>query len=94
MKDNRSVTEKKEQFLEAFRSTLAIKTLAARRVKIGRTMLYEYINTDTEFALKVQEIEEAAVDYAETKLHEYVIAGDRASIMFFLKAKAKDRGYY
>jgi hypothetical protein len=35
MKDNRSVTEKKEQFLEAFRSTLAIKTLAARRVKIG-----------------------------------------------------------
>jgi hypothetical protein len=57
-------------------------------------MLYEYINTDTEFALKVQEIEEAAVDYAETKLHEYVIAGDRASIMFFLKAKAKDRGYY
>jgi hypothetical protein len=93
MKDKRTIAQKKEQFLTELARSFAIKTLAARRAKIGRTMLYEYLASDKEFALKVQEIEEAAKDYVEGKLHELVSIGDRASIMFFLKAKAKDRGY-
>lgn len=94
MNDNRTVSEKKAQFLEELSKCMAIKTIAARRCKIGRTMLYEYIQSDVDFALKVQEIEDAAVDYAESKLHEFVEMGDRASVMFFLKAKGKDRGYH
>jgi hypothetical protein len=94
MKGHRTVAKKKEQFIEEMSKSLGIKTLAARRTKIGRTMLYEYINTDKEFALKIQEIEEAAVDFAESKLHELMMLGDRASVMFFLKAKGKGRGYY
>jgi len=94
MKDNRTVEQKKAQFIEELSRSLAIKTLAARKAKIGRTMLYEYISTDKEFALKIQEIEEAALDYAESKLQELVAMGDRASVMFFLKAKGKARGYY
>lgn len=94
MKDNRTIAEKKTQFLDELSKCMAIKTIAARRCKIGRTMLYEYIRSDVDFALKVQEIEDAAVDFAESKLHEFMAMGDRASIMFFLKAKAKDRGYH
>lgn len=94
MKDKRTIVEKKSQFLQEFAKCMAIKTQAARRCKIGRTMLYEYLNDDLDFALKVQEIEEAAVDYAESKLSEMVMMGDRAAIMFFLKAKGKDRGYH
>lgn len=94
MKDKRTVAEKKAQFLEELSKCMAIKTTAARRCKIGRTMLYEYLQSDLDFALKVQEIEDAAVDYAESKLHELVAVGDRASIMFFLKAKGRERGYH
>ena len=94
MKDNRTVAEKKEEFLQAFKGCLAIKTLAARKAKIGRTMLYDYINTDPEFAVKVQEVEEAAIDFVESLLKEKIFERDRASIMFFLKAKAKSRGYH
>ncbi|HTK19193.1 MAG TPA: hypothetical protein VL442_06765 [Mucilaginibacter sp.] len=94
MMDKRTVEEKKAKFLEELTKCMAIKTQAARRCKIGRTMLYEYLKNDLDFALKVQEIEEAAVDYAEGKLSEMVAMGDRAAIMFFLKAKAKDRGYH
>jgi len=94
MKDKRTVAEKKAQFLEELSKCMAIKTLAARRCKIGRTMLYEYINTDLDFALKVQEIEEAAVDYVESKLLEFVAMGDLGASKFYLKAKGKDRGYH
>lgn len=94
MKDKRTTVEKKAQFLEELAKCMAVKTRAARNAHIGRTMLYDYINTDKDFALKVQEIEDAAVDYAESKLAELVAMGDRASIMFFLKAKGKDRGYH
>jgi hypothetical protein len=94
MKDNRTVNEKKAQFLEALSQCMGIKTWAARQTKIGRTMLYEYIRTDTDFALKILEIEEARVDFVESRLAELIAMGDRASIMFFLKAKAKDRGYH
>ena len=52
------------------------------------------LGSDVDFALKVQEIEDASVDYAESKLHEFVEMGDRASVMFFLKAKGKERGYH
>ena len=94
MKDKRTVAEKKAQFLEELSKCMAIKTLAARRCKIGRTMLYEYIDSDLDFALKVREIEEAAVDYAESKLLESVAMGDRGAMFFYLKAKGKDRGYH
>lgn len=57
-------------------------------------MFYEYLKNDLDFALKVQEIEEAAKDYVESQLDTFVKLGDRAAIMFWLKAKAKDRGYY
>jgi hypothetical protein len=94
MKDHRTIAEKKSRFLEELKKSMAIKTLAARKSNIGRTMLYEYINNDLDFALKVKAIEDAAVDYAEGKLMELMQLGDRASVMFFLKAKGKDRGYY
>lgn len=94
MKDKRTVEEKKVAFLVELGRSFAIKTLAARRAKIGRTMLYEYLNNDNEFALKVQETEEGAKDYVEGKLYELVALGDRAAIMFWLKAKGKDRGFH
>ena len=94
MKDNRTVAEKKEQFLAELAKCMAIISMACKRCDIGRTMLYEYIKNDIVFAEKVYELEEAAVDFAESKLAEKVVEGDRASVMFFLKAKGRKRGYH
>lgn len=94
MKSKMTIEVKKAKFLEELKGTLGIKTLACRKVGIGRTMLYQYMNDDLDFAQQVEEIEESCKDYVEGRfIKEFVLTGDRASMMFFLKAKAKDRGY-
>lgn len=93
VKAKRTIEDKKEAFLEAYKSCLGIATIACKRTGIGRTMLYEYRNTDSVFAAKMNALDETAKDFVESKLIELVIRGDRSAIMFYLKAKAKDRGY-
>jgi hypothetical protein len=87
------IADKKAAFLNEFSKCNAIKTIAARRVKISRTMLYEYINSDPIFAFRVREIEEAWVDYVESKLQDLVNIGHPSAIIFYLKSKGRDRGY-
>jgi len=94
MKTPLTIEEKKKRFLEELPSCRGIQTLACRRVGFGRTMLKEHKDKDPDFAQKVEEIREGFKDWAESKLLELIEMGDRAAIMFYLKATAKDRGYY
>tara|TARA_R110002050_G_scaffold81055_6_gene173256 strand:- start:499 stop:732 length:234 start_codon:yes stop_codon:yes gene_type:complete len=48
---------------------------------------------DKEFAKAVEEIKEAQVDYVEGQLIKNISKGKETSIIFYLKSKAKDRGY-
>lgn len=93
MKDTRTINDKKEELIKFLAGNYAIKTVACRKAKIGRTQFYEWLKTDDEFAIKVKEIEESYLDYAESKLLELIELNDRAAIMFYLKAKGKTRGY-
>ena len=45
------------------------------------------------FAAEWDEINESLKDFAESKLMINISRGKEASIFFFLKCKAKDRGY-
>ena len=48
---------------------------------------------DPEFAKAVEDIKEAQIDYVEGELIKNIAQGKETSIIFYLKSKAKKRGY-
>jgi hypothetical protein len=90
-------TNKKQQtknaLIEALTQTLGVVTTACKIVGINRTTFYEYIKEDEEFAQQVKDIQEVAVDFAETKLYEQIKDNNTTATIFYLKTKGKSRGY-
>ena len=60
---------------------------------ISRQTFYTRKNTDAELRERLEEAEEAIIDFAESKLVESIGDGDLTAIIFFLKTKGKKRGY-
>ncbi len=83
----------KKKLLEALEKSLGVKTTACKSVGIGRTTLHRYIEEDKEFAKAVDEIQNVALDFAESQLHKQIQEGVPASTIFYLKTKGKKRGY-
>jgi len=51
------------------------------------------MDEDTAFKAAVEEIRESAIDHVESKLFSLIDSGDTGSTIFFLKTRAKKRGY-
>lgn len=96
----------KKEILVALEAKHGIVTEACRSIGLSRSTFYDWVNNDPEFKLAVDEITETAIDYVEGKLFERikgveVQAGENiytqppsdTAIIFFLKTKAKKRGY-
>lgn len=90
-------TNKKQQtkraLIEALTQTLGVVTSACKMVGIDRTTFYKYLNEDAEFADEVKDIQDVAVDFAESKLHEQIKEKNTTATIFYLKTKGKHRGY-
>ncbi len=84
---------KKELFLQALEKSLGIVTTACRATDTPRSTYYKWIKDDKEFSKSVSEIENIALDFGESKLHELMSSGNASSVIFFLKTKGKGRGY-
>ena len=85
--------KEKLQFLEALRAKFGNATEAAKAVNLHRGTPYTWRKDDPVFAAEWDEINESLKDYAESKLMINIGRGKEASIFFFLKCRAKDRGY-
>jgi hypothetical protein len=83
----------KAAMLVALEKCLGVVTDAAKKVGINRTQHYDWINKDPKYAARVEELDNLALDFAESKLHAKIKAGDTTAIIFFLKTKGKKRGY-
>lgn len=83
----------KEKLLEALEQSLGIVTPACKAVGISRDRFYEYCKTDPEFKRKVDDINEITLDFVENQLLKAIKEGNHQSIMFYMKYKAKRRGY-
>jgi hypothetical protein len=89
-----SATDKRKQaMLKSLEKSLGVVTTAARIVGIERTTHYHWMNEDEEYKQAVISLDDVALDFAETKLHELISNGDTAANIFFLKTKGKKRGY-
>lgn len=83
----------KKAVIEALEKTLGVVTTACKQVGIGRTQFYEWLKTDEEFRKQVEDIQNVALDYAESQLHKQIGDGSTAATIFYLKTKGKNRGY-
>ena len=84
---------KKEAMIEALESSLGVVTTAANLAGIHRDTHYDWMKKDPEYADRVMNIENRALDFAESKLHKLIERGNVAATIFYLKTKGKNRGY-
>ena len=84
---------KKESILKALEHSLGVVTVACRNAEIPRSTFYKWINEDEEFAKQVKDIENIALDFAESQLHTQIRGNNTSATIFYLKTKGKKRGY-
>lgn len=87
------IQQKKKALLEALAQTLGVVTSACKHVGVDRTTFYEYVNNDPAFKQAVDDVENIALDFAESQLHKQIRDGEVSSTIFYLKTKGKKRGY-
>jgi hypothetical protein len=83
----------KKQIIDALEKSLGIVTTAVRNVGIARSTFYKWYSEDKEFKAQVDDIENIALDFAESQLHVQISDGIPTSTIFYLKTKGKKRGY-
>ena len=83
----------KKAIIEALEKSLGVVTTACKVVGIGRTQFYQWLKDDKGFAQEVDDIQNIALDFAESQLHKQIGDGSTAATIFYLKTKGKKRGY-
>lgn len=83
----------KRQMLNALERSLGVVTSACKAVGISRQTHYNWLNDDLEYKAAVHSIDDIAIDFAESQLHQQIKNGEVSSTIFFLKTKGKKRGY-
>ena len=83
----------KKALLKALEKSLGVVTTACKSVGVGRTTYYEWLNNDKKFADAVKDIENVALDFAESHLHKQIQNNNTSATIFYLKTKGKHRGY-
>lgn len=109
--DPYNTNTKKRTVLDMLKRSRGIVSSACESADISRVTFYEWVKTDPEFAAEVEEINESAIDFVESKLYQkingvecatvtqkgetvvYEVPPSDTAIIFFLKTKAKKRGY-
>ena len=82
----------KRAIIEALEKSLGVVTTACKQVGIGRTQFYEWLKDPT-FKTEVDSIQDIALDFAESQLHQQIQGGNTSANIFYLKTKGKRRGY-
>ena len=83
----------KKAIIEALEKSLGVVTTACKIVGVGRTTFYGWMKEDEVFAEKVEDIQNIALDFVESKLFENIKDGKTSEMIFYLKTKGKKRGY-
>lgn len=83
----------KNAMIIALESTLGLVTRACEIIGITRQAHYKWMREDEDYKKRVEEIENVALDFAESELHKQIKTGNATSTIFFLKTKGKKRGY-
>ena len=83
----------KKGIIEALEKSLGVVTTACKKMGIGRTQFYHWLKDDEDFRKEVEDIQNIALDFAESQLHKQIGEGNTSATIFYLKTKGKNRGY-
>jgi hypothetical protein len=83
----------KKAILKALEESCGVVSTACAAIGFPRSTFYKWLNEDTEFKAAVEEIQEYAIDVAESALQKLIKNGETAAIIFYLKTKGKKRGF-
>ena len=89
---NRTVI-KKDKFIQAMAESYGNISDACKFVEINRSTYYDWMEKDADFKEKISNVVEESIDFVESQLISNIKKGDTTSIIFFLKTRAKNRGY-
>lgn len=92
-KEQQRTTDGKAELLQCLERRLGVVTNACKDAGVSRSQYYEWKKNDPEFAAAVEEIQDVALDFVETKLFSNINLGDTSSILFYLRTKGIKRGY-
>ena len=92
-KMNKSRQIKKEMLIKSLEQSLGVVTLACKKLDIPRSTYYKWLNEDEAFRKEVEGIQDVALDFAESQLHQQISDNSTAATIFYLKTKGKKRGY-
>ena len=84
---------KKKRLLKSLKDNHGFIANACEAAKISRKTFYNWIKEDDEFSEAVDEIQEGIVDEVENQLMNQIKEGNTTAAIFFLKTRAKHRGY-
>ena len=70
---------KKEVMLKALENSLGVVTVACKQTDTPRSTYYKWLKEDKEFAKAVKEIENIALDFAESQLHTQMKDGNTSA---------------
>ena len=93
MSKNNKIQHTKKALIEASEKSLGVVTTACKQVGIDRTTFYRYYKEDEKFKKQVDDLSNVAKDFAESQLFKQIQDGNPTATIFYLKTKAKDRGY-
>lgn len=82
-----------KQMIDAIEQSKGILAQAARIVGCSRHTVTNYIDRYPTVKAAFDEANETTIDYVESQLLKQIGAGVPAATIFFLKTKAKHRGY-
>lgn len=85
--------KRQEAFLENLLTARGVVTDAARLTGISIDSPYAWIREDPIFKARVEEVKEMSIDFVESALFRQIENDVPASTIFFLKTRAKHRGY-
>jgi hypothetical protein len=83
----------KAAFLKLYPKLRCNITATAARVRIDRGTFYDWQKNDEDFAAAAADAFESLIDHVEDKLHKLINSMEPSAVYFFLKTRAKKRGY-
>lgn len=93
MADSPATKKQKKAMLSALEASLGVVTSAAKKVGINPATHYGWVKKDEAYAEAVDAIQDTAIDFVESKLFSQIKDGNTTATIFYLKTKAKHRGY-